>query len=140
MPPRQTVYPVGIRMPTYSLTDVTQRTIVFRHCSPDGAACGAIRVCPRSPGLRRKRLHPGYGLRGCVTSVLNSTVLPPAPLPQGEGGERLWDHDKCAPNYNHNTPVILRRHFRNFHNRTFVWQPICLKPNFSLLFRKMFQP
>ncbi|PZN71805.1 MAG: hypothetical protein DM484_25560 [Candidatus Methylumidiphilus alinenensis] len=59
----------GLRNYTELLTDVTQRTIVFRHCSPDGAACGAIRVCPRSPGLRRKRLHPGYGLRGCVTSV-----------------------------------------------------------------------
>jgi len=75
--------------------------------------------------------RPYSGLR----QILNSTVLP-----QGYGGERLWDHDKCTPNYNHNTPVILRRHFRNFHNRTFVWQPICLKPNFSLLFRKMFQP
>ena len=28
--------------------------------SPDGAACGAIRVCAQVPGLRRKRLHPGY--------------------------------------------------------------------------------
>ncbi len=37
---------------------------MLRNCvgrSPDGAACGVIRVLlPRSPGFRRKRLHPGY--------------------------------------------------------------------------------
>ena len=43
---------------------------IINHCSPDGAACGAIRVFMTTffPGLRRKRLHPGYGLRGCHIS------------------------------------------------------------------------
>ncbi len=37
-------------------------------CSPDGAACGAIRVLlPNSPGLSlAKRLHPGYDLYWCI--------------------------------------------------------------------------
>gem|GEM_PF-2093635 len=30
------------------------------HCSPDVAACGVIRESVDIPGLRRKRLHPGY--------------------------------------------------------------------------------
>ena len=44
--------------------------------SPDGAACGAIRENVAKPGLRRKRLHPGYGF--IVPTV--SVGMPPVTL------------------------------------------------------------